>query len=151
MKVITLLSGGMDSRLRPPPTTAFPLLTSHFSLLTSLPPSDHAIPTSHFSLLTSHFSLLTSLRPALGHSLGIDFSRTWSCYKGGLTHCGTCGTCVERREAFALANLPDPTTYSHLPPIPPKPARQPRITPDQSPDIDASNSTDYLPYPTHVP
>jgi 7-cyano-7-deazaguanine synthase len=60
---------------------------------------------------------------ALGHSLGVDFSRTWSCYKGGLTHCGTCGTCVERREAFALANLPDPTNYSHLPPIPQKPAR----------------------------
>jgi 7-cyano-7-deazaguanine synthase len=59
---------------------------------------------------------------SLGHSLGLDFSRTWSCYKGGPTHCGTCGTCTERREAFALANLPDPTTYAHLPPLPPKPA-----------------------------
>ena len=56
-----------------------------------------------------------------GHDMGIDFSRTWSCYKGGAMHCGTCGTCVERREAFALANLADPTSYiSHaeLPPAP---------------------------------
>src|SRR5215469_9597947 len=44
-----------------------------------------------------------------GHTLGVDFSQTWSCYKGGSFHCGTCGTCVERREAFMLAGLADPT------------------------------------------
>lgn len=48
----------------------------------------------------------------LGHDLGLDFSRTWSCYKGGGLHCGTCGTCVERKEAFGLARLADPTKYS---------------------------------------
>jgi len=53
-----------------------------------------------------------------GVELGIDFSETWSCYKGGKTHCGVCGTCVERREAFILANLPDPTTYEQTPPLP---------------------------------
>lgn len=47
----------------------------------------------------------------LGHGLGIDFAQTWSCYKGGDLHCGTCGTCVERREAFMLAGLTDPTVY----------------------------------------
>jgi 7-cyano-7-deazaguanine synthase len=47
----------------------------------------------------------------LGHELGVDFSHTWSCYKGGDVHCGTCGTCVERREAFANAGLTDPTPY----------------------------------------
>ncbi|MEX2580046.1 MAG: 7-cyano-7-deazaguanine synthase QueC [Verrucomicrobiales bacterium] len=47
----------------------------------------------------------------LGAELGVDFSRTWSCYKGGERHCGTCGTCVERMEAFALAGLEDPTVY----------------------------------------
>lgn len=47
----------------------------------------------------------------LGHELGVDFSHTWSCYKGGDIHCGTCGTCVERREAFANAGLTDPTPY----------------------------------------
>jgi 7-cyano-7-deazaguanine synthase len=48
----------------------------------------------------------------LGHDLGIDFARTWSCYKGGAIHCGCCGTCVERREAFMLAGLEDPTEYA---------------------------------------
>jgi 7-cyano-7-deazaguanine synthase len=57
-----------------------------------------------------------------GHDLGVDFSKTWSCYKGGAIHCGTCGTCVERREAFMLASLPDPTTYAEASPLPPKPA-----------------------------
>lgn len=49
---------------------------------------------------------------ARGADLGVDFSRTWSCYKGDEIHCGRCGTCVERKEAFALAGLPDPTDYS---------------------------------------
>ncbi len=57
-----------------------------------------------------------------GAELGIDYSETWSCYKGGRTHCGMCGTCVERREAFLLAGLPDPTTYQQSPPLPPAPA-----------------------------
>ena len=53
-----------------------------------------------------------------GAELGIDFAETWSCYKGGEIHCGTCGTCVERREAFHLAGLPDPTVYLKTPPLP---------------------------------
>ena len=59
---------------------------------------------------------------ARGHDLGVDFSRTWSCYKGGEIHCGTCGTCVERREAFLLAGLADPTLYLSEAPLPAKPA-----------------------------
>jgi len=59
---------------------------------------------------------------AQGHELGVDFSRTWSCYKGGEIHCGTCGTCVERREAFLLAGLTDPTLYLHQGPLPAKPS-----------------------------
>jgi 7-cyano-7-deazaguanine synthase len=39
------------------------------------------------------------------------FAETWSCYKGGALHCGRCGTCVERREAFHLAGVSDPTVY----------------------------------------
>ena len=42
---------------------------------------------------------------------GVPFAETWSCYKGGEIHCGRCGTCVERREAFHLAGVPDPTVY----------------------------------------
>lgn len=46
-----------------------------------------------------------------GAGLGVDYSLTYSCYKGGERHCGRCGTCSERREAFQLAGLQDPTLY----------------------------------------
>jgi len=46
-----------------------------------------------------------------GAELGVDFSATWSCYKGGEIHCGTCGTCVERKEAFGDSGVDDPTLY----------------------------------------
>ncbi len=57
----------------------------------------------------------------LGLDLGVDFSRTWSCYKGGDLHCGKCGTCVERREAFLIAGIRDPTVYKEAGPLPDKP------------------------------
>ena len=43
--------------------------------------------------------------------LGFDYSETWSCYKGGQVHCGTCGTCVERKEALRQAGIYDKTVY----------------------------------------
>ena len=46
-----------------------------------------------------------------GAALGVDFGHTYSCYKGGDRHCGRCGTCTERKEAFAEAGIPDPTVY----------------------------------------
>ena len=48
---------------------------------------------------------------AEGARLEVPFEETWSCYKGGDLHCGRCGTCVERREAFHLAGVDDPTAY----------------------------------------
>lgn len=48
----------------------------------------------------------------LGAKLGVPFAQTWSCYEGGALHCGRCSTCVERREAFALAGVDDPTEYA---------------------------------------
>lgn len=47
-----------------------------------------------------------------GAELGIDYTKTYSCYKGGEVHCGVCGTCRERKEAFALAGVEDKTKYS---------------------------------------
>jgi 7-cyano-7-deazaguanine synthase len=58
---------------------------------------------------------------AEGARLGVDFARTWSCYKGGAIHCGKCGTCVERREAFLQAGLSDPTVYADTGALPAKP------------------------------
>ncbi len=50
----------------------------------------------------------------IGKRLGIDYSETWSCYKGGKRHCGKCGTCIERKEAMALAGIDDRTEYESM-------------------------------------
>ena len=47
----------------------------------------------------------------IGHKLGVDYEHTYSCYKGKTIHCGVCGTCSERKEAFARAYIKDPTRY----------------------------------------
>jgi 7-cyano-7-deazaguanine synthase len=52
---------------------------------------------------------------SLGTALQVPYGDTWSCYKGGDKHCGTCGTCVERRMAFILAGVEDPTAYIATP------------------------------------
>ena len=74
-------------------------------------------------LLRPFIALNKAQIAAEGARLGVDFARTWSCYKGGELHCGTCGTCVERREAFQRAGLPDPTVYASQAPLPPPPDR----------------------------
>lgn len=43
--------------------------------------------------------------------LGVPYHLTWSCYEGLDIHCGQCGTCVERKEAFKLSGIDDPTVY----------------------------------------
>lgn len=47
----------------------------------------------------------------LGARLGVDYASTYSCYRGGESHCGKCGTCVERKEAFRDSGVTDPTVY----------------------------------------
>ncbi|HUZ70740.1 MAG TPA: 7-cyano-7-deazaguanine synthase QueC [Candidatus Saccharimonadales bacterium] len=51
------------------------------------------------------------VREGSGYVLPVPYDLTWSCYLGRDLHCGRCGTCAERREAFALAGVPDPTEY----------------------------------------
>ena len=43
--------------------------------------------------------------------MNVPYKETWSCYEGREVHCGLCGTCTERKEAFELAGVPDPTIY----------------------------------------
>ena len=65
-------------------------------------------------LLEAPFSSLTkSQLVKMSTGLGMDdlLGKTWSCYNGRALHCGKCGTCVERREAFADAEVTDPTVY----------------------------------------
>ncbi len=47
----------------------------------------------------------------IGKKLGIDYTKTWSCYKGHEKHCGKCGTCIERKESLAYAGIEDQTEY----------------------------------------
>jgi 7-cyano-7-deazaguanine synthase len=49
-----------------------------------------------------------------GTELGVNWAKTWSCYKGENLHCGVCPTCRARRKGFEDANIHDPTEYSHL-------------------------------------
>lgn len=48
---------------------------------------------------------------ARGKKLQVNYAETWSCYKGGTKHCGKCGTCIERKEAFREAGIDDTTEY----------------------------------------
>lgn len=49
----------------------------------------------------------------VGAVLKTPMDLTWTCYQGRERHCGKCGSCVERREAFAAAGVPDPTEYEN--------------------------------------
>lgn len=62
--------------------------------------------------VSAPYSLLTKAQIALrGKQLGIDYSTTYSCYRGLEKHCGRCGTCRERRAALAEAGIADTTEY----------------------------------------
>ncbi len=73
------------------------------------------------ALLTCDWQVIALLRPfilkskaeivRLGKQINAPFAMTWSCYNGREKHCGKCGTCVERIEAFQIAGVQDPTEY----------------------------------------
>ncbi len=63
------------------------------------------------SLYTPFVQIPKSAIVTEGVKYHTPFEQTWSCYKGDKVHCGRCGTCVERREAFYLARVSDPTLY----------------------------------------
>lgn len=80
---------------------------------------DHVMQLSDWQLvkLDRPFVAMTKTDVAKrGDELGVPFEETWSCYKGLDLHCGRCGTCVERREAFHLAGVIDPTPYADTAP-----------------------------------
>lgn len=65
----------------------------------------------HITIFAPYTGLTKGQIAALGKELGVDYGRTYSCYKGGARHCGRCGTCRERIEAMAEAGIQDPTIY----------------------------------------
>ena len=64
------------------------------------------------TLFTPYTNLTKADIARHGKALGIDYSETWSCYKGGEKHCGKCGTCTERIEALREAGIVDTTEYA---------------------------------------
>jgi len=70
----------------------------------------HALP--NFRLEAPFIEKTKADIAAYGNELGVDYTITWSCYKGEEEHCGRCGTCVERIEAFIDAGVKDPTDYA---------------------------------------
>lgn len=65
----------------------------------------------HVKVCAPYTHLTKGQIAAIGKKIGLDYSKTYSCYKGGEKHCGKCGTCVERKEALAEAGINDPTEY----------------------------------------
>ncbi len=66
--------------------------------------------------ISAPYTLLSKGQIALrGKRLGLDYSTTYSCYKGRENHCGVCGTCRERRQALAEAGIEDTTVYEESP------------------------------------
>ena len=63
------------------------------------------------TLLTPYTNISKADIARKGKLLGVDYSKTWSCYKGGKVHCGRCATCIERKEALRLAGIEDTTVY----------------------------------------
>ena len=64
--------------------------------------------------INAPYTLITKTDIAkIGKRIGVDYSKTYSCYKGGVKHCGKCGTCVERKEALHDAGIEDTTEYEN--------------------------------------
>ena len=59
----------------------------------------------HLQLLAPYTNMTKGEIALRGKELGVDYSLTYSCYKGGPTHCGRCGTCTERLEALRFAGI----------------------------------------------
>ena len=67
----------------------------------------------HVKIAAPYTGLLKGQIVGIGAELGIDYSETYSCYKGGEKHCGKCSTCIERKEAMAYARIEDTTEYEN--------------------------------------
>lgn len=68
---------------------------------------------SHFRIHTPLIKMTKAEIIRKGHSLGVDYSLTLSCYNptdSGLA-CGKCDSCKFRKDGFKDAGLPDPTKY----------------------------------------
>ncbi len=62
--------------------------------------------------VSAPYDMLSKVEVAIrGKRLGIDFSTTYSCYRGEEKHCGRCASCLERRQVLKDAGIVDTTEY----------------------------------------
>ena len=102
LKYVMMANHGGDHTIYPDCTPAFVKAMSEATKAGTFPGIEVLAP----------YTVLTKTDIARkGKVLGIDYSKTWSCYRGGDRHCGKCGTCVERKEALRDAGIDDPTEY----------------------------------------
>jgi len=90
-----------------------PAFVEAFNAMQIVAVEGHGHPT--LQLWTPFINLKKSHIATIGSEHDVDYSQTWSCYKGQELHCGACGTCYERREAFRDGGVADPTIYQREP------------------------------------
>lgn len=89
--------------------TIYPDCRENF--ISAMSAATHAGTYNDVTLFAPYTNITKSQIAKRGKELGIDYTETWSCYKGGEKHCGKCGTCVERKEALRDAGIEDKTLY----------------------------------------
>ncbi len=89
--------------------TIYPDCRENF--ISAMSAATHAGTYNGVTLFAPYTNITKSQIAKRGKELGIDYTETWSCYKGGEKHCGKCGTCVERKEALRDAGIEDKTLY----------------------------------------
>lgn len=89
--------------------TIYPDCRENF--ISAMSEATHAGTYNGVTLFAPYTGITKSQIAKRGKELGIDYTETWSCYKGGEKHCGKCGTCVERKEALRDAGIKDKTEY----------------------------------------
>lgn len=62
----------------------------------------------HITIHTPFMHITKAKEIQWGAELGVDFSQTWTCYRGGEKPCGTCDSCLLRAKAFKEAGIEDP-------------------------------------------
>tara|TARA_R110000824_G_scaffold15525_2_gene65201 strand:+ start:258 stop:935 length:678 start_codon:yes stop_codon:yes gene_type:complete len=65
-----------------------------------------------FKVFAPYLNISKADIATLGAVIGVPYHLSWSCYEGGEIHCGKCGTCVERKEAFSDSLVHDHTRYA---------------------------------------
>lgn len=75
---------------------------------------DQASKVANFEEVSVHAPYLNDDKGGIlkaGLAMGLDYSKTWTCYKGQEYACGTCGSCAERLEAFENNGVKDPLKH----------------------------------------